>query len=59
MVNNGKFEVDEKIVQELWMSVMIMERNNVKSKKYNDTQIIKELKSIIEKTVAVDDVRVK
>lgn len=47
-------KTDEKIIGIIAKQVAILERNNLKTKELSDSQIVAEIKKIIEKEVKVD-----
>jgi hypothetical protein len=51
MDNKSDLEIDEKTAQRIMKRIIILEKTNLKTKKYNDVEMVKKIKSIIEEEV--------
>lgn len=51
MDNKNDLEIDEKTSQIIMKRIIILEKTNLKTKKYNDVEMVKKIKSIIEEEV--------
>lgn len=51
MDNNQKVQIDEKASQRIMKRIVILEKSNLKTKRYNDSEMIKKIKKIIEEEV--------
>ena len=47
----SKIEIDDRKVQLLLKKVIILETTNLKTKKYNNNEMVKKIKSLIEEEV--------
>ncbi|MBS4029851.1 MAG: hypothetical protein KGZ63_00255 [Clostridiales bacterium] len=51
MVEATSIQIDEKKAQRLLQKLIIMEKNNIKTKQYNDGEMVKKIKKAIEEEV--------
>jgi hypothetical protein len=51
MDDNQDIQIDEQTAQRIMKRIIILEKSNLKTKRYNDSEMIKKIKKFIEEEV--------
>jgi hypothetical protein len=51
MQDNNNLQIDEKKIERLLKKLIIMEKQNIRSKQFNDAEMVKKIKKSIEEEV--------
>lgn len=51
MNTNNQIQIDKKKAERMLKRIIILEKNNLRTKQYNDAEMVKKIKKIIEEEV--------